>query len=78
MKERYSNNSIDLLYDSSGNKLSSAVEIKENIRVFYKGLIGTTADSILGVDVTVVRQGPRLTADAAQHLIRLVLHRKLI
>ncbi|XP_056688387.1 uncharacterized protein [Spinacia oleracea] len=56
LKERYSTNTIDMLYDSNGNKLTTASDIKENIRSFYKDLIGTAAVSLQGVDLSVVRQ----------------------
>ncbi|XP_056692031.1 uncharacterized protein [Spinacia oleracea] len=70
MKERNSRNSIDELFDSAGQKLSTNKEITEEIRSFYTALIGTAAPSIVGIDVEVVRRGNQLSPDAAESLIR--------
>ncbi|XP_056697775.1 uncharacterized protein [Spinacia oleracea] len=57
MKERIARNSIDILYDDSGKKLSTTQDIQEEVSSFYKQLIGTAASSLMGVDVGVVRKG---------------------
>ncbi|XP_021849287.2 uncharacterized protein [Spinacia oleracea] len=46
MKERYSTNSIDVLYDSQGTKLTTETEITEEIGKFYKQLVGTAATTL--------------------------------
>ncbi|XP_056685808.1 uncharacterized protein [Spinacia oleracea] len=60
---------IDILYDANGRKLTTAAEIKEEIKAFYHGLIGSAADTLEGIDVTVVRQGKKLSAASAQSLV---------
>ncbi|XP_056685902.1 uncharacterized protein [Spinacia oleracea] len=69
VKERYARNSIDVLYDANGRKLTTAAEIKDEIKTFYHGLIGSAADTLEGIDVTVVRQGKQLSAASAQSLV---------
>lgn len=64
MKERYSRNSIDILFDSTGKKLTTG-EIADEISKFYKALMGTTAPTLRGV---VVRRSPQLSN--AQNLIQ--------
>lgn len=77
MKERYSSNRIDMLYDSTGTKLTTSVDIKENISSFYKYLIGVAAVSLQGVDLNMVRQGAQLIDVAAQSLIRHVTRQEI-
>ncbi|XP_056690241.1 uncharacterized protein [Spinacia oleracea] len=69
MKERIARNSIDILYDDSGKKLSTTQEIQEEVSSFYKKLIGTAASSLMGVDVGVVRKGKQLSAADAEMLV---------
>ncbi|XP_021854438.2 uncharacterized protein [Spinacia oleracea] len=69
VKERYARNSIDVLYDANGRKLTTAAEIKDEMKAFYHGLIGSAADTLEGIDVTVVRQGKQLSAASAQSLV---------
>ncbi|XP_056685776.1 uncharacterized protein [Spinacia oleracea] len=66
VKERYARNSIDVIYDANGRKLTTAAEIKDEIKAFYHGLIGSAADTLEGIDVTVVRQGKQLSAASPQ------------
>lgn len=61
MKERYARNSIDVLYDNSGRKLSTTHEIQGNISAFYRGLIGTDVERLTGINVTVVRNRKKLS-----------------
>ncbi|XP_021866679.2 uncharacterized protein [Spinacia oleracea] len=70
MRERNSRNSIDELFDSAGQKLSTNKEITEEIRNFYTALIGTAASSIVGIDVEVVRRGNQLSPVAADSLVK--------
>lgn len=53
----------------NGKRLATAAEIKGEIKAFYHGLIGSVADSLEGIDVTVVRQGNHLSASSAQSLV---------
>ncbi|XP_021843478.1 uncharacterized protein [Spinacia oleracea] len=69
MKERIARNSIDILYDDSGKKLSTTQEIQEELSSFYKKLIGTAASSLMGVDAGVVRKGKQLSAADAEMLV---------
>ncbi|XP_056695746.1 uncharacterized protein [Spinacia oleracea] len=69
MKERYTRNSIDLLYDTAGRKLVTTEEIQKEICDFYKELVGSAADNLVGIDLDVVRKGNQLTANAAQGLV---------
>ncbi|XP_056689712.1 uncharacterized protein [Spinacia oleracea] len=69
MKERLSENSIDILYDDTGKKLSTTQEIQEEVSSFYKKLIGTAASSLTGVDVGVVRKGKQLSVADAEMLV---------
>ncbi|XP_021866145.1 uncharacterized protein [Spinacia oleracea] len=70
MKERQARNSIDVLYDSSGKKLTTMQEIKGEISQFYKGLISTAAPSLIGIDVNIVRKGKQLSSSASDELIQ--------
>ncbi|XP_056688055.1 uncharacterized protein [Spinacia oleracea] len=69
MKERHAKNSIDILYDSQGVKLTKSEDIKKEISTFYHDLIGSTASSLEGIDMSVVRKGKQLSADSAQALV---------
>ncbi|XP_056698437.1 uncharacterized protein [Spinacia oleracea] len=69
IKERLAKNSIDILYDDTGKKLSTTQEIQEEVSSFYKNLIGTAASSLTGVDVGVVRKGKKLSAANAEMLV---------
>ncbi|XP_021844124.1 uncharacterized protein [Spinacia oleracea] len=69
MKERLAKDSIDILYDETGKKLSTTQEIQEEVSSFYKQLIGTAASSLTGVDVGVVRKGKQLSAADAELLV---------
>ncbi|XP_056697756.1 uncharacterized protein [Spinacia oleracea] len=55
MKERQARNSIDVLYDNTGKKLTAMQEIKGEISEFYKSLIGTVAPTLIRIDVNIVR-----------------------
>lgn len=61
MKERYAKNGIDVLYDNTGKKLTTTYEIKEEIRGFYKDLIGTASPQLTSIDIEVVRKGKKLS-----------------
>ncbi|XP_056685650.1 uncharacterized protein [Spinacia oleracea] len=65
----YTRNSIDLLYDTAGKKLVTTEEIQKEICVFYKELVGSATDNLVGIDLDVVRKGNQLTADATQGLV---------
>lgn len=63
MKERKATNSINILYNSVGTKLTTTTEIKEETKSFYMNLIGSAAHSLTGIDVEVVRNGNQLTVE---------------
>ncbi|XP_056688014.1 uncharacterized protein [Spinacia oleracea] len=44
-------------------------EIHKEICVFYKELVGSAADNLVGIDLDIVRRGNQLTVDAAQGLV---------
>ncbi|XP_056698434.1 uncharacterized protein [Spinacia oleracea] len=69
MKERYAINSIDVLYDDHGTKLTTETDIQAEIKNFYGKLIGSAATSLTGIDVPIVRHGIQLSAADADSLI---------
>ncbi|XP_056695658.1 uncharacterized protein [Spinacia oleracea] len=50
-------------------KLVTTEEIQKEICDFYKELVGSASDNLVGIDLDVVRKGSQLTADAAQGLV---------
>lgn len=46
MKERFARNSIDLLYDANGIKLTRIVDIQNEVMNFYKDLLRSAAISL--------------------------------
>lgn len=73
MKERYSKNSINVLYDNAGKKLTTTEEIKGEVSCFYKNLIGTPSSSLTSIDVNIMRRGKQLSADVVEALVQPVL-----
>lgn len=69
MKERHRRNNINILYDATGNRLTTASDIAREIRQFYTSLVGTAASSLQGVDLNIVRKGNIISNDAANNLI---------
>ncbi|XP_056690112.1 uncharacterized protein [Spinacia oleracea] len=53
MKERHRRNNINILYDATGNRLTTASDIAREIRQFYTSLVGTAASSLQGVDLNI-------------------------
>lgn len=64
MKHRYSRNRITTMYDEQGNFLTEPHQVEAEIHRFYKGLLGTSAKELDGVDLTTMKLGPQLSGEA--------------
>ncbi|XP_056698608.1 uncharacterized protein [Spinacia oleracea] len=60
IKERRSMNAIKVLLKDDGSRVCLQGSIKEEIVDFYRKLMGTAAQSIPMVDITIVEKGPLL------------------
>ena len=63
-------NRIDCLKGSRGNVLEDQSEIFDVITGFYKSLLGSCTDSLVGIDIQAMRDGPQLTQAQAFDLIQ--------
>ncbi|XP_019254452.1 PREDICTED: uncharacterized protein LOC109233132 [Nicotiana attenuata] len=61
LKERSQRKQIVELNSIAGNKLTDTTEIKEEIINFYKGLMGTTAQTLPAINKQVMKTGPVLS-----------------
>lgn len=68
VKERNGVNTINSLYNNDGILLTNPEDVKKQILGFYKNLLGSGAPDLPGVDLQVVRSGPRLRIEAANSL----------
>lgn len=70
VKERTSHNRIDFLKDNNGCLIVDKKQIASNIVDFYKGFLGSSANSLVGIDIQAVRDGTQLSCAQAFDLIR--------
>lgn len=70
MKERYLQDSIEILHDENGAKLITTNDIQQKVMRFYKGLMGTTALQLPSVDVAMLRAGIQVSSTDATALIQ--------
>ena len=59
-KARQNVNAIKLLVRSDGSRCSNQMQIKEEVRSFYQGLMGSAAEAIPMVDKSLIARGPTL------------------
>lgn len=74
MKHRTSRNRIDTIYTQEDVLLDTPDLVKGEITHFYKLLLGTSAYSLTGIDLEVVRKGPQLSYQSQMSLIAPVTH----
>ncbi|XP_010665591.1 uncharacterized protein LOC104882873 [Beta vulgaris subsp. vulgaris] len=77
MKERYNQNSINVLYNAQGRKLVKTIDIQDGVTDFYRQLLRSATNSLPMVDVTLVRIGAQVSQVAASDLIKVVSHREI-
>ena len=70
VKERTSHNKIDFLKDGNGCLVTDQKQIASIIVDYYQGLLGTSADTLLGIDIQGMRDGPQISHEQALNLIR--------
>lgn len=70
MKERVRVNRIDVLYN--GDRLTDVNDIKSEILLFYKQLLGSAAHSLPGVHLPTLRSGNTLSLEDRRWLCRTV------
>ncbi|XP_059285896.1 uncharacterized protein LOC132039429 [Lycium ferocissimum] len=63
VKERSTKKQIWELQSLSGTKLTAPANIQDEIIKFYKGLMGSAANTLLAVDRTIMQQGLQLNHD---------------
>ena len=69
-KVRAAKNKISLLYNTAGEALTDPQAIENEIMAFYKKLLGSHAESLEGIDLNIVRCGPRLSQQACDILTK--------
>ena len=72
MKYRTGRNRIDFLKGDRGLVVSEERQIKTLVTNFYSKLLSTTADTLIGIDIQAMRDGPQLTHSQALGLIQTV------
>lgn len=72
MKERHRINRISVLYNDQGERLLDADDIHREVFGFYKGLFGSSAASLPGIHLPIIRSGPRLNIPAREALCQMV------
>ncbi|KAH0764708.1 hypothetical protein KY285_000579 [Solanum tuberosum] len=61
IKERSQKKHLGGIQSLSGRKLTDPIEIKDEILLFYKSLMGTSSSTLPAVNRTVMKQGPLLS-----------------
>ncbi|XP_057248182.1 uncharacterized protein LOC125493275 [Beta vulgaris subsp. vulgaris] len=72
IKARHGQNRIELIVADDGRMVKGAGARREEILDFYKKLLGTRATRLQGVDLNVVREGPSLSNQAKESLMRVI------
>lgn len=63
LKSKYSQSHISVLKDKDGNQLVNHDQIKKEVLIFYKDLVGKGATSLKNIDIEVMRNGSQLNSD---------------
>ena len=68
IQKRFATNKRNMLHDRSGNQITDADAIREEILSFYKGLLGSCADSLPCIDLSLMRKVRTLSNEARSSL----------
>lgn len=77
MKARASSNNISILKDATGRMLQKHANIEEEILQFYKGLLGSNADILSCIDLSIMRHGPCLSVHQQRSMCVEVTHEEI-
>nr|XP_009763385.1 PREDICTED: uncharacterized protein LOC104215309 [Nicotiana sylvestris]XP_016465127.1 PREDICTED: uncharacterized protein LOC107788003 [Nicotiana tabacum] len=74
MKRRATQNQIKFLHDDKGRLINKPEDIEQEIVGFYKGLLGSSTNSIPAINPSIMRKGPGLTRSQQLQLIALFIN----